>query len=746
MKTRAKLLIGTWLATPLMWLPLTGLAQTAGQTDAKVTAQATADDASKDKDTTLVVVTGKFLDRNASSGTKLKIPVMDTPMTVATYSGSFMRAIEVTQVADLYKYMTGVQRAGNTGYDMTLRGFKTAATDRNAIMTDGLPGLTVRFGSPPTIGTDHVEVVKGPASIFYGQVQPGGFVNIVTKKPERFQHTEIEATGDASLAGYGHQGGGAIAVDSTGPVPGTDKHLLYRIVAQGGSTHGFRDNDFEYPVYVAPSLTWEMSSKTRATLQLEYRRTKTHYDSYLVAPGNLIANVAPINTTYQEPGDSQYERGTTASLFVTHDFSTNLHGNLSYRYVNHQDGATGLDVNKISADGLTLTRRVRGQINKRTYGFGDANLLWDFKVVGIANKLVTGVNWGKETSDFDRTQFFNAPNTGADSLTVSVLDPQHGLARDYSTYPAVNSNTPQNLNDRLTTNNAFGVYISDLITFTPQLKAMIGARYSKEDFTISELKLPNVPTQSGSNHDALPMAGIVYEPSKSWSLYASYSTSFVPVPASNQDINGQYSFTPTTASSVEVGLKSDLLDHRLRFTMASFDIRKKHVINTFTCPLGTCAEQLGAEESKGQELEINAQPIPNWQILFGYSHLDSIVSQSNIANQVGALLPNVPKDNAHIWTRYDITKGALNGLGLGLGVSYVSARNGLLPTAASTDTLTMPAYTITDLALYYTIRNVDLTLKVSNLFNTRYYASASSAIAIMPGEPETMTLTLRTHF
>src|SRR5262249_40814674 len=161
----------------------------------------------------------------------------------------------------------GVQRAGNTGYDLTLRGFKTSGNDRNAIMTDGLPGLTVRFGSPPTIGTDHIEVVKGPTSVLYGQAQPGGFVNIITKKPRAEQETEVEAKLNKGVGDFDRAQGVIASIDSTGPIAGNDS-LLYRFIAENGYTEGFRINSYEQPIYVAPSLTWKLSADTDATLQL----------------------------------------------------------------------------------------------------------------------------------------------------------------------------------------------------------------------------------------------------------------------------------------------------------------------------------------------------------------------------------------------------------------------------------------------------------------------------------------------
>src|ERR1700692_2867730 len=107
-----------------------------------------------------IVVTGRFIDTGASSATKQDVSTLDTPFSVSAYTGDFMKSIQTTEVADLYRYMTGLQKAGATGYDLTLRGFSTTDSDRNTILTDGLPGLAVRFGSPPTVGTHHIEIVK----------------------------------------------------------------------------------------------------------------------------------------------------------------------------------------------------------------------------------------------------------------------------------------------------------------------------------------------------------------------------------------------------------------------------------------------------------------------------------------------------------------------------------------------------------------------------------------------------------
>src|ERR1700730_5657959 len=131
-----------------------------------------------------IQVVGRFLETSNTSAMKLKVPVLDTPFSVSSYSAALLKSLESVNLQDNYNYMNGVKKAGQTAYDLTLRGFKTGGDDKNAIMVDGLPGLTTRYSSPPTVALDHVELVKGPMSVLYGQIQPGGFINMITKKPQ----------------------------------------------------------------------------------------------------------------------------------------------------------------------------------------------------------------------------------------------------------------------------------------------------------------------------------------------------------------------------------------------------------------------------------------------------------------------------------------------------------------------------------------------------------------------------------
>lgn len=755
--------------------------------DDQVTAVDPTKDAAAQANSKAIVIQGRrFTDTGASSATKLQIPVLDTPFSVDAYNGNFLKAVETQNVSDLYRYMTGIQRAGNTGYDITFRGFKTSGNDRNAILTDGLPGLSVRFGSPPTVGTDHIELVKGATSVLYGQAQPGGFINIITKKPLFHEFNEIELRGTMGLGTFDRQSGGTASIDSTGPLD-SGGHFAYRVVGEIGSTRGFRKLSYEHPVYFAPMITWKLDDRTRITLQGEYRRVKTQYDTYLVSPNRDASLIAPINTIYQEPNDYLLERGLIGSAFLTHNFSNKVTFNLGYRYVDHKDTQENFDVVgfKSTAPLTTLTRRARGQINKRTYSFVDANITAKFNTFGIKHTMLIGGGGGQETASLDRTQFYNCLAPACTSLDLNIYSPVIGVAPPLSSFPLDNSPTQANLTWRYTTQNSIGLYASDLIEFTRYVKLMVGARRADEKQTIQDLRKPAGITHK---HDkkTLPLAGLIIQPTKGVSLYASYSTSYVPQAAASQDVFGLNPFKPTFAKSYEAGIKTELFDHRLSFTAAYFDIRKNDVLNTFSCPTtlaalnayiaangitvptdaprdaqgrlvpasGTCSTQIGAERSRGVELEVNASPVEGWTITGGYAHTHARITQSNLAYQVGARETNSPDDAFNFWTRYDFKSGPLANFGAGVGVSYIGKRAGLLPTAAvdprpENGTLPLKAYTTVDLGLYYRASDaLDFTFKVTNLLDERYIESAgfTGDINLVPGTPRFVTLTGRYHF
>ena len=705
-----------------------------------------------------IVVQGSFLGAGAQSAMKLDIPIRDTPFSVESYTSSFMKAIETSTVSDLYNYMNGVKKAGNTAYDLTMRGFKTNGDDKNAIMVDGLPGLTGRFGSPPTIGVERIEVVKGPMSLLYGQAQPGGFVNIISKRPRGSRINVVDLKG-TTYAGhgidFGDLNGANIAADSTGPLD-ADKKFLYRVVGEATDRDGFRYQTYEKGTYVAPSLTWNLSDTTSVTALYEHRDVETSFDVGLAAPNRDITRVASITTRYQEPDDWRNEKGNTLSLSANHTLNDDWTLNAGLRSAkNESDDSTYTSVS-VRPNGVDLMRRARQNHIEREYHFGDINFSGDVATGPFKHRMIVGANGGRDIADENRLKFFNSgPCPGPLCFDINLYDPVYGRVPDINSLPAFNPATPNLLTNGYFVSKTWGAYVSDLITITEQWKLNIGARYSYEKQIISDKRLASVPTTTKvSRKPFLPTGGVLFQPDKHWTFYASYAESYVPAAANAADENGNNPFDPVEGQQVEGGAKVEgLLGGRLNATAALYKIERTNTLSNFACPRGTCQAPIGKEESKGFELEVNARPLEGWQLVFNYAYTDARIKSATDPIQVDARLTNVAKNSASVWSRYDIPAGALKGLGVGVGVVYTGERTGTLPTTATTATtgptpLILPAYTVADLALYYIYDRYTFNLKIGNLFDKTYYESAgfTGVIQIAPGAPRNATLSMRVNF
>lgn len=743
----------------LACLPLT-LSQVvrAQDTPVKASDSAQASERPVGDDTLEEVIVSAFLSDEGESAMKLDVPIRDTPFSVSNYSDAFMDAIDSTNVADLYQYMTGVTKGGQSAYDLSLRGFKTTSNDRNAIMTDGLPGQSARFGSPPTIGIDHIELVKGPASVLYGKAQPGGFVNIISKKPLDF----AQAVFGLRASGYvgdelslGDANGYSASADLTGPID-KEGRFLYRFVTEYGDKDSFRDFVYEESKYAAPSLTWNLSDSTSATLSGEYRWRKASQDFYLPAPNRDASLFAPITTRYQEPDDFQTEEGYVVGLAVAHEFANDATWKFAARSVRNDDESSWYDPIAVLPDLVTLQRRARVGHNQRKSDYFDTAFSLPFATGFVQHKALIGVTAGRDSLDANRKQFVNGATTGPlarpgpGSLNIDIYNPVYGVAPLHSSLPAGQRQR------RFTESEAYGVYLTDFLTFSQRWKGTVGLRYDHEDQLFEETVPTPLPERTKSASGSYPMAGLLFQPNEAWTIYASYSTSFVPQAPNFQDAAGANPFQPEEGVQKEIGIKADLLNGRVNFTLALFDIKKKNTLALVTCNAGvagTCMQEVGEETSQGAEIEMDLQPLSNWQTVLGYARVDAEIAKANTAASApleGSRLTNAPRDNAHLWSRYDFVSGALKNFSVGLGVVHVSEQPGNLPSRANSRVLILPDYTVADLAFYYTLRDrYDFTLKFGNLLDEVYYDSVGSTLAdasVVPGAPRNVALSMNARF
>jgi iron complex outermembrane receptor protein len=663
---------------------------------------------------------------------KMDTPLADVPLAVQSYTGSFMKAIESTNVGDLYNYTTGVSRSGNTGIDFVIRGLR-ASNDGN-IQYNGLPGLAARFGSPSTANVERIEVIKGPSSVLYGQAQPGGMINIITKKPqaERANALDIRSgTFFGTGPGFGDRNKGHFAADFTGPVDSARK-FLYRFVASYDDANDFRAFAENKDLYVVPSISWLGWDGAVVNLEFEYRRTRTALDSGLVAPNNDITLVAPITVRYQEPADYLNEDGKTATLSLRKTFPTGLAWTLNFRNVWHGDDTKGFE--NVGTSGLTtVTRRDRHQVNKRRYSYVDNTLTKGVVTGPIRHKLLFGLNGGYLLTDFDRLQFA----TGS-SLNLNLYNPVYGDA-GLPLMPDTHRVDPA---------WDWAGYVNDQIDLSRQWKALVGLRYARRDSQERELRIKPYVKDKRSQA-VLPLAGLVFEPSRTWSLYGSFATSFTPPPPGAIDAQGNNPFTPEHARQFEGGVKANLNDGRGEASLSWFDITKNDVLITLVAQ--AINDQIGQERSRGVEATFTERILNNWQVISGYAFTNSAVTKDSDPVRVGSLIPNAARHSANLWTRYDVDGGALHGLGFGLGLVYTGERVGTIRASSSKlPVLRLPSYFRTDLGIYWVASRYEVTALIVNLLDERYYESnlgtSTTSLNIRPGSPRAATVSMRLRF
>lgn len=677
-----------------------------------------------------VSVTANFIQSSAKSAMKLDVPVTDIPFSVSSYSSEFMEAVDSTRLGDMFNYMVGVARSGNSANDITIRGFGSNVGDRNTVMVDGLPGMGSRGGTPSTANIDRIEVVKGPASVLYGRAQPGGFVNLITKKPLSERQGSVDLRFDSWAGGgvsFGDTFGYLVTTDFTGPLD-EDGRLLYRFIAEYGDNDGFRDFTGTRSLLIAPSLTWNINDRNVATLALDYRTQDASFDSGLAAPGLDINRVASLTTRYQEPDDDQQDIGKVASLNFTHYFQSDWTYNAAFRAVNNSDEIIAFESQSVRPDGVTLRRTDRHQFNQREYYTFDNSFTGFFDTGSIRHNLIVGATFGRETSDTDRKRFLTTP-----TLDTPLYGPIYG-----DTAPAVQPDQSR----RQSQARSAGVYITDLVTLSEKWKGVLGVRYEREEQNTKEIRLAPSANES-VNSDVLPMVGLLYQPSSEWSVYASYSTSFTPPAANARPVDGTPDLVPQSGKQVETGVKYESSEGRASATFALFRIDKEDVLISAG---GGFYTQVGAERVNGAELEINLRPTDNWQIGGGYAYIDSEIVEDPIANLIGSPLTNAPKHSANVLARYDFGEGMLERFGISAGAIYRSGRIGTLPTATSMTTLELPSYFVVDLSLFYRADSFDLALKVGNLFDEDYFRSADTVVRIYPGDPRHVSLTFKKNF
>jgi iron complex outermembrane receptor protein len=656
-----------------------------------------------------------FSDENT---TALKVSAYDgeTPFVISSTNQTFMTDIRADNLEDIFSYTVGVNRSAKVADGFVIRGFDT---DLNNIKVDGMSGLTTRFGSPSTANIEKVEVLKGPASVLYGNMDAGGMVNLITKKPQETFAASV-TTGIETFASkhsnFGSDNGLFTTIDLTGPVASRDD-LFYRLILTGDRTESFRGDVVNKEYYAYGDLLWQINDTAELSLGLEVGKQTGDADDGLVALNNDIKQVADIDTYYQNEGSLDEDEGTSFTLGYN-QLLPNGEFNLNWRSVLHEDQRKLYENNRVNDADETLRRRLRHQKNTRDWHSLDTYLVQHATTGTLEHEWTLGASAEYRLTDYDRINW-----GGFD--TVDVYNPTLG-----GTVTAAEGNR------RKTQYYSYGVYAQDKVQVTDALTLVGSLRHNQTriDYRCERGSCNDNNTTSTS--DNVGSLGAVYALNEDWTVFASLAQSFDPYTAERVDINGN-ALKAEESIQYEGGLRYQAGD-QVNVSLSAYEIHKENVSESLG---GGAYETIGEVKSQGAELDIQWLPTANWQIKAGYAYNDSEVTEG--ANK-GLTSAHAPRNTLFVFTRYNQPNLVFGGeLGMTLGVTY---RDEVKTNTSSASAVILPDYVVTDAGLHFEKGDWQTSLGITNLFDKTYYHSGRNDTNLYVGDPRKVTLSVTKHF
>jgi len=614
--------------------------------------------------------------KQSISSSKTDTPILETPQSVSVVTRDQMVAQGAQDLPQALGYTPGVT-VPSYGPNQFFDSFKVRGFDAPRYL-DGLrlPSDVTTFAAPKieTYGLERLEVLKGPSSGLYGASDPGGIINMISKRPQATPHYSVEGT----FGSYDRYQG---AFDIGGPMDAAGE-WLYRLVGlfrQSNTEVNFvQDNK----VFIAPSLTWRPNADTSFTILSHYQKIDNKgYQQYV--PGQVAFSGNPFgrikrNTYLGEPGADGYLLEQMALGYAfEHRFDNNVQFRQNFRYTEATQ-----DLHSIRPEGMignNLVLRSYDYVRAHTQNLTlDNQLQADFRTGPVTHKVLGGFDYThmKANSEFRITYAFPP---------IDAFNPVYGAA-----IPSFASLAPPFIK-RDDHQSQAGFYLQDQIKFDRWTLTLSGRQDVVNTAFTSAGVYPMAGNYSRSDSAQTGRVGLNYLFDNGVSPYVTYSTSFTP--NLGADLLGN-TFKPTTGDSTEIGVKYQPLGTNLMLTAAYFDTRQNNVLTAN--PLNPFFQtQTDAMRVRGFEFEAKGNITREFEIVAGYSHLDPKVTAS-IAGNVGKDMINTARDQASLWGKYTWHDGPLAGLGLGAGVRYVGDTFG-----DYANTLSIPAYTVVDAAISY---------------------------------------------
>lgn len=639
-----------------------------------------------------------FVARRSATGTKTDTALIETPQAITVITREQVEAQAADSLDQAFAYSAGIlsQSGGAlrriaTGF--TVRGFNVTGSAPLYLNGSKFP-INSLSGAMEPYSYERLELLKGPASILYGQAAPGGIINLVSKRPTATPLREVELQA-------GSWGRRQIAADFGGPLT-ADGRIGYRITGLVRDGEAMVAQIPDQRQLLNATLDWKLTPDTDLTLLAGYNKGKSLYDYGKPLDGTLLPNPnGRIARTLfvGEPGFDKFDtEGTTLGWLLEHRLndSWKLKQNLlvfdyeadnAYSTITQRaDAATGLrTVNRMAVTrfdtdkGWSLDNQVQGR----------------FTTGRLEHQLLVGLDWSEH--DFTRAQRVG---------TASALDLFTPVYGGPVTLPAIGTRLQSHAQQ-------LGLYLQDQIRIDQRWIVLAGVRYDR--------------ARDGDRSQALtPRLGLMYQGVDGWAPYYSYTRSFQPT--SGVDFFGAR-FKPTEGTQHEIGVKYEPPGANASVTVAAYELTQTNVSTADPDHPGF-AIQTGEQRSRGFEIEGRASLNRQLDLVAALGTTDARITRSNTAT-LGTRPTSVPRRQASLWA--DWRFAALPGLSAGFGARHVGEQE--------VGTYTVPGSTVVDAAIRYQVDNWRFALNVKNLADRTYLASCS--YACFYGDERNFTLSAR---
>jgi len=674
----------------------------------------------------VTIVARRTLNDKPVSIGKISIDPMDLPQSIATISQTTIKNQQALRLSDIVKNVNGVYLTttrGSVQENFAARGYAFSSTN---LFKDG---FRINSGVMPEVSSlEKIEILKGSAAILYGQVAPGGILNMVTKQPK------FQFGGEVSMLA-GSNDLYKPSFDIYGPVGSS---IAYRVNGTFETANSFRDVVHYKRYYINPSLLFKLGQRTQLLVEGDYLKHNFTPDFGIGTVDNTKIPDLPRSKFLGTDWQYNTTQQTTTTVSLKHQFNSTWILDASTSYQLYKRDYYSTERIQAAANGDWI--RPLGKINaQENFYAAQVNLTGKLRTRSIQHTLLAGVDGDRSfaiNNDFSFPAVAGLPAGSYDQ--INVYDPKKFVAR---------TDIPDatNIRRREAPINRFGVYAQDLIKLSSKFNLLAGVRWSYvQTVGIDSTNfLTGAKTKGTTRNDNAfsPRFGLVYKAAESTSLFASYASSFSV--NTGTDIYGS-SLPPSIIDQYEVGIKNDFFKGMLSVNLTLYHIVNNNLAQTALFDKdgnqnsNTSIKVLsGQTKSDGVELDVAAQPIAGLSVLAGYSYNNARYTKTDTTKGgfiEGEKLVNNPSNTANASIFYIFNKGSLRGFKFGATVLYIGDRlGGNNNTVGQTQTysrlIPVDGYTVIDVSAGYTYKKISVMAKLSNITNTlNYYVHENYSI------------------